>query len=70
MQGVSNHVSDPKSSTVCTTAFKNIPETLGLSTSRTRILVLRYQLFQNFLRFPTTAGQSSSAAVKTRSIYL
>ena len=70
MPGVSTHVSDPKRSTKCTTTLKNTPKTLGLSPSYTRILVSRAQIFCNFLRFPTNAGQFSSATVKTCHIYL
>ena len=54
MQGVITHVSAPKMSTACTTALKNIPETLGFAPSIPKILDIRAQLFLDFRRFPTT----------------
>ena len=63
MWGISTHVSDPKSNTDCTTALENIPDTLRLAPSHPRILVSRTQLFRNFFKFPTTAGQLLSPTV-------
>ena len=70
MREVSTHEYDPNKITACTTALKDIPETLGLAPSCTRILASRAQLFYTFRRLPTTVGQLSSAAVKTRPRYL
>ena len=58
MRGVSTRVFDPNISTSCTTALKNIPETLGLAHYRLRILAIPAQLICAFLRFPTNAVQS------------
>ena len=69
MRGVSTHFSDPNISTACTTALKNIPKTLDLPPSYPIILSRRAKFFPAFLRFPTAAGQFSSAAVKTRPRY-
>ena len=68
--GVITHVYAPKIRTVCTTALKNIPDTLGLYPSLPGILDRRSQLFRAFLRFPTTAGQFPSEAVKICPKYL
>ena len=70
MRGVITHVSDPKINTACTNALKNIPDTLGLAPSCTRILVSRAQLFHAFFKFPATARKFSSPSVKTRPNYL
>ena len=70
MWGFSTHVSDPNSSTTCTTALKNIPKTLGLVPSLPRILVSRAYLFYAFLRLTTTAGQFLSATTKIHPRYL
>ena len=70
MWGVSTHVSDLKSNTSCTTALKNIPDTLGLAPSHPMILDRLAQLFRAFFKLPTTPGQFSSPAVKTGPKYL
>ena len=70
MRGVSTHVSDPNISTACTTALKKIPGTLELASFHPITLVSRAQIFRALLRFPTTADQLSSAAIKTRPVYL
>ena len=70
MRGVITHVSDLNISTACTTALKNIPETLGMSPSHPRIIYRRTQIFRDFMMFPATDGQSSSSAIKTRPRYL
>ena len=70
MWGDRTYVSDLNSSNACTTALKNIPDTLGLEPSCPRILASRSQIIRTFLSFPTTAGQSSSATVNTRPRYL
>ena len=70
MQGVRTHISDPKSNTPWTTAFKNNPDILSYDPSRPRILVIHAQLFQDFLKLPTTSGQSLSPAIITRPSYL
>ena len=57
MQGVRTHISDTKSNTPWTTAFKNNPDILSYDPSRPRILVIHAQLFQDFLKLPTTSGQ-------------
>ena len=64
MKGVITHVSNPKISTEYTIALKNIHKTCRLSLSCPSILYNPTQLFIAFLRFPTTAGQSSSESVK------
>ena len=70
MQGVRTHVSDQNRITACTTALNNIPETRGMEPSRPIFLTSHVQIFRAYQRFPTTSGQSSSAAVKTHPRYL
>ena len=65
-----NHVSDPKSNTACTTAFNNIPDTLRLYPSQTRILVSCAQLFLAFFKFIITYVQLLSPAINTQPKYL
>ena len=64
MQGFSIHVSDPKINTTCTTALENIPDTIWLTPYLPSILVIRAQLFRDFLKFPTTFSHSSPPPVK------
>ena len=56
MRGVSTHIYNPKSNTACTTALKNIPDTLRWAPSCHMILVSRAHLFRVFSKFTTTAG--------------
>ena len=52
------HVSDPIRSTVCTTALKNIPDTLGFAPSICKINDNRTKLFLELCRFLTNSVQS------------
>ena len=70
MRGVRTHVSDPKSNTDCNMDLKNIPDILKYAPSWSRILVIRAQLFQVFLKMPTTTSQLSSPAFMKRPRYL
>ena len=70
MQGVTTHVSDPKSSTACTTALKNIPNYLGFAPYLTKILDRHAHIFFDISRFPTTAGQLLSEAIIIRPKHL
>ena len=70
MRGVITHVYDLEICTACTTALKNIPDTQGFATSYPKIIESRAQLFLTFLRFPTTAFQSSFEVVSVRPMYL
>ena len=69
MWGVRIHVSDPNRRTASTTASNNIPETHGMTPSQSSILAIFALIFRSFPRFPTTADQFSSAAVKTCPMY-
>ena len=63
MTGVVTHIPDLKISTACTTALKNIPNTLVFAPSLTNIIDHHTQLFLTFYRLPTTAGQFSPDAI-------
>ena len=63
MWGVVTHVSDPKINTACTTALKNIPNTVGFTSSLLNILDNCAQLLLALRRFRTTSYKSSSEAV-------
>ena len=54
----------PKIINDCTNALKNIPDTLLLAPSLTRILDIWAQLFWAIFRFPTTTSQYLSKDVK------
>ena len=62
MQGVTNHVSAPKSNTDWKTDLKKNTDTRDLSPSLIRILVIIFQIACAFIRFRFTTCQSSSAA--------
>ena len=70
IQGVTNQVSDPKSSTACTTALKKNPDTRSANPSLLRIHVILLQTYLAREKFFTTAGHSSSASKITRPRYL
>ena len=70
MRGIITHVSNMKRSNACTTALKNIPDTLGMDPYLPSIISSRAQIFRDFRGFPTTAYQFSSDAVMTRPKYL
>ena len=70
MQGITTHVSAPKSNTNCILAWKKNPYTCGPSPSLIRILVILLQTAHALFRFRITAGQSSSAADITLPVYL
>ena len=57
------HISDPIISTVCTTALKNIPDTLGFDPSLHKIIDKCAKFFLRLCRFLTNSVQSSSNAV-------
>ena len=70
MKGVTTQVSNPKSSTACTTALKNRLDTLGAAPSLLSIHVILLQITLVWDKFFTTADQSSSSAKITRPSYL
>ena len=70
MQGVITHASNPKRNTACTITLKKIPDTCSLDLSCPKIIENCAHLFLEFLRFPTTTGQSFSKAVKIQTSYL
>ena len=70
MQGVTTHVSAPKSSTDWITALKKNPYTCGTSTYLLIILVNLRHTVCAFSRFLTTAEQSLSASEITWPKYL
>ena len=53
------HISNPKISTTCTTALKNIFDTLGFTPYLPKIIDNHTFLFLTLFRFPTNYGQSS-----------
>ena len=57
MWGVVNHISSLKISTSCTTALKNITDTLVFAPSIPNIIDRRAQLFLALSSFPTTTVQ-------------
>ena len=66
---VSTHVSDPKSRTNCTTALKNLPDTLLSAPSRLKSRDSCHQLLRDFTRLPATAGQLSSPDIINHTRY-
>ena len=70
MRWVTTQVSDPKTSTTCTTAFKNKLYTWGAPTYllRMRVILLQNSLAQD--KFLAKDVQSSSTANITRPRYL
>ena len=70
MQGLTTHVSAPKSNTGWKTDLKKNADTRGLAPSLLRIFFVFLQTACAFVRFRITAGQSSSAANKTLPSYL
>ena len=70
MQGVTTHVSAPKSNTNWTMALKKNPDTSGLDPSLLNILGIILQNAHAFVRFRTTNGQSSFDADITIPRYL
>ena len=70
IHGNTTHVSTPNSITCWTTALKKFPDTLLFSPSLLRIRCSIPQLYHAFPRFPATAGQSSSPAVRILPRYL
>ena len=66
----STNVSAPNSSTCCTTALKNVPDTLLSAPYLLKILASRPKLFHTFTSFPATSGQASSPTVIIRPRYL
>ena len=60
MRGVTTQFSDPKSSTACTTASKENPETRGAAPSLLRMRGIILQTFLARYKFFTTASQSFS----------
>ena len=62
MQGVTTQVSDPKSSTACTTSLKKKPDIRGAAPSLLRMRVILLQTALDRDKFFTTAGQLLSAA--------
>ena len=67
---VITHVSDPKRRTAWTTTLKNSPNTQPFAPSLPRTRDSCAYFFRYFRSFLTTAGQSSSEAVRKRPIYL
>ena len=70
MQGVTTQVYVPKSSTDWTTALDKNPNTRVAAPSLMRIRVILCHTTRALVRFPTTTGQSSSAAEIARPKYL
>ena len=70
MWGVTTQVSDPKSSTACTTALKNKPDTRSAAPYRMRMRIILLQTALAREKFFTTAGQSLSSADITCTRYL
>ena len=58
IRGISTHISAQISSTYCTTALNNVPDTLLSAPSLLKILASLPQLFRALTRFLATAGQS------------
>ena len=69
MWGVSTHVPTSKIRPACTTYLKNIPDNLVLAPSLPIIIDRQAQLFRDFHRLTTTAGQFPHEAVKIRPKY-
>ena len=62
MQGVTTHVSAPKSSTACTKILKKNADTCIFAPSQLRIIIILFHTAIAFEKFLTTAGQLSSIA--------
>ena len=69
MRGFITHISDPKRSTACTTALKNILDTLGFAPSLPKIIDNRTYLVLKLCRFLTNSGQESSNDTMIRPRY-
>ena len=70
MRGVTNQVSNPKSSTACAMALKDIPDTRSADPSLLRMHNILLKTFLAWDKFFTTTGQFSSASDITRPRYL
>ena len=66
MRGVTTQVSDPNSSTACTTDLRKNTDTRGSALYLLMILVIIFHTALSRDKFLTTAGQSSSASKITR----
>ena len=66
MRGFITHTYNPKIITAYTTSLNNIPNTRGFSPYCPNILDNHAYLLLTFIRFPTTAAQSSSKDIRIR----